>query len=347
MRQRNLLLIAACSFIAACSQSGGTSHGTNSALLPVPGAETQVRGSLAPDATMKFFTLSGATWPEYLTSGPDGDIWFTELYADQIARLAPDGTVTNFPLAQYRVDAEGITEGPDGNIWFSEPGAEGIGRMTPSGVVKSFALAGSPDPRGVTIGPDGNLWFAEYDAGGVGRVDIKTGKVSEFSTGDGNSSVWDVVVGPDGDIWFSDAGLNVIGRFNPKTLKFEASIKVPGYYPVPWGMLRASDGSIWFTERSEGKIATVIDGKVRAFGANSHAPYPDALAQGPGGIIWVTDQLGGTIARFNPKTREFLPAITLPSGDQPTGIVAGAHGNIWAAIDNYTQPNSIVEFPAH
>jgi streptogramin lyase len=346
MRQRLLALIAASCVVAGCSQHGASTGGTGNAVLPVPGVQARARQATAPDVTMKFFTLEGATWPEYITRGPDGDMWFTDLYTPQIGRITPDGDVTNFALPSG-IDAEGITEGPDGNIWFSEPGANGIGRLSPSGRIKSFAISGDPDPRGITVGPDKNIWFAEYDAGGIGRVDIKTGKVSQFLTGNSNSSVWDIRTGPDGDLWFTDWGLDAIGRFNPTTRKFDASIKVPGYFPTPWGMLKAADGSIWFTERREGKIGHVVDGKVRSFGPNTQSLYPDALVEGPGHVIWVTNQLGGTVSRFDETTEKFFTAITLPSGDEPTGIAIGPHDNVWAVEDNYSEPNAVIEFPAH
>jgi streptogramin lyase len=51
--------------------------------------------------------------------------------------------------------------------------------------------------------------------------------------------------------------------------------------------------------------------------------------------------------RFNPTSGKFLPEIRLPNGDIPTGIAVGADGNIWFAVANYTQPNSIGEIVLH
>ncbi len=55
-----------------------------------------------------------------LTEGPDGNIWFSGGTGSnpELGRIAPDGTVTTFPVSGVPF---AITTGPDGNIWFTEP----------------------------------------------------------------------------------------------------------------------------------------------------------------------------------------------------------------------------------
>ncbi len=62
---------------------------------------------------------SGSDGPADLTVGADGSVWFTEWANDRIGRLAPDGTVSEFPLAPNSFPLW-ITTAPDGSIWFTE-----------------------------------------------------------------------------------------------------------------------------------------------------------------------------------------------------------------------------------
>lgn len=103
-----------------------------------------------------------------ITTGADGNLWFVENGASQIARLTPTGTFTEFPVTQRPWD---ICKGPDGNVWFTEYNPQDntgfLGRITPSGVVTEYA---SPSyPLGLTTGPDKNIWFTEPSPGKIGR----------------------------------------------------------------------------------------------------------------------------------------------------------------------------------
>src|SRR5437660_697497 len=83
--------------------------------------------------------------PEGITTGPDGNLWFTENY--YIGRITPGGVFTEFPLPN---DPLGISAGPDGNLWFTEYSDDKIGRITPSGVFTEFPIP-TPDSGPVDI----------------------------------------------------------------------------------------------------------------------------------------------------------------------------------------------------
>src|SRR5438105_12933595 len=62
--------------------------------------------------------------PLRITSGPDGNIWFTESNSNpsKIGRITTAGIVTEFPVITSPSAPHGITAGPDGNLWFTETG---------------------------------------------------------------------------------------------------------------------------------------------------------------------------------------------------------------------------------
>src|SRR2546427_9682449 len=60
--------------------------------------------------------------PFGITAGPDGNLWFTEGYADEIGRITPAGVITQFHIPPRRIfpDPWGITAGPDEDLWVTE-----------------------------------------------------------------------------------------------------------------------------------------------------------------------------------------------------------------------------------
>src|SRR5438309_4301981 len=83
---------------------------------------------------IKEFAVPGYnSYPNHITAGPDGALWFTEL-GGNIGRITTEGTFTEYPVPTPNSAPYAITSGPDGNLWFTEYGANKIGRITPEGV---------------------------------------------------------------------------------------------------------------------------------------------------------------------------------------------------------------------
>src|SRR5262249_4122924 len=118
--------------------------------------------SLILPSFQEFAIPTAGSGPSAITAGPEGNLWFTEGKANQIGRITPAGTVTEFPLAGHSGPAE-ITAGPAGNLWFTGKGGSRIGRITPAGTMPEFLLPPEgPQPGGITGGPDGNLSFTQW-----------------------------------------------------------------------------------------------------------------------------------------------------------------------------------------
>lgn len=109
--------------------------------------------------------------PEGITAGPDGNLWFTEPYGNDIGRITPVSTIIQFAIPTDNSDPERIVAGPDGDLWFTELDGEQIGRITPTGKITNFMLSVPDDrPVDITKGPDGNLWFTNTSQNGIGRI---------------------------------------------------------------------------------------------------------------------------------------------------------------------------------
>src|SRR5579883_1402047 len=90
-------------------------------------------------------TCGGSCMPTGITTGPDGNLWFTESAGNKIGRMTPSGQIQEFPLPTTCGSAAGcgpagIASGPDGNLWFAEALGNRLGRITPSGPVEEVPL---------------------------------------------------------------------------------------------------------------------------------------------------------------------------------------------------------------
>jgi streptogramin lyase len=338
-----LVLVMLC--ISVGAGAGAASPRASQAAATVPHVGSANADSMR---SVKFFaTPTAFSWPYYIVAGPQGALWFTEFFANNIGRITTSGQVTEFPLALQDGGPQGIAAGADGNIWFTDPGANLIGRMTPSGAVTNFPIAApNPDPRGITAGPDGNLWYVEFNDGYIGRV-TPAGAITRFAIGNANSAPWDITTGPDGDLWFTESANGVIGRFNPQTLTFDQPLTVPTGGATPWGILLAPSGTVWVSERNGNKLASVQSGNITQFSIPQKTSYPDRIVASSDGGLWFTEQLAGDIGRFDPSTGKFERSVVLPSGSIPLGIAVGPDKNLWFTVASYHNAGTIGEIVLH
>jgi streptogramin lyase len=272
--------------------------------------------------------LPAQTLPGGITTGPDGNLWFTDLGTNAIGRITPAGVITEFPLAAAS-DPGGITTGPDGNLWFTELGPNKIGRITTAGVVSEFATpTPSSDPTEITTGPDGNLWFTEQFVAKIGRI-TPTGVFNpnpEFSTGI-TSGTAGITAGPDGNLWFTEYGSAKVGRITPTGTVTEFATGTQ-----PNEIAAGPDGSLWFAETGSAKVGRIsTGGNLTEFTLPAPATNFDyGMRVGPDGNLWSTDIQANLVYRITPLGA--ITAFPIPlSNSRPQGITMGPDGNLWIA----------------
>jgi streptogramin lyase len=239
-----------------------------------------------------------------ITAGPDGNVWFLENLVDQIARVTPDGQITEFPLHAQAVQLTQIVAGPDGNLWFTEGSANvasQVGRITPDGQVTQFTVPGDSawhTPSGITAGPDGALWLTEPWSDEIVRLST-TGQVREFTTGITRGAFpLSITAGPDGNLWFTEPGTNSIGRITTSGVVTEFDVGIrPG---SALGAITAGpDGALWFMEGGDhianqvGRITT--SGVVSEYAIPTYDHSSQSITAGPDGNVWFTEPNPGKI----------------------------------------------------
>jgi len=199
-----------------------------------------------------------------LTTGPDGNMWFTSPYENKIGKISPmTGEITEYNVPFANSNPRNIIALPDGNLWFTtsnENTPTALDKISPiTGDITVFNIATAdanlPGITYITIGSDGNLWFTD-PPNKIGKLSLVTGDVSEYNVPTENSYPLCITAGPDGNLWFSESYEGKIGKISPATdIITEYNIPNPGNYPNnagnigPFSITTGPDGNLWFVER--------------------------------------------------------------------------------------------------
>jgi len=293
-----------------------------------------------------------------ITTGPDGNLWFTQPFSDFIGKAVISGDGVSFaeyppPTAcprAFRFCLDGITGGPDGNLWFSETQRGQIGRLVPStGAITEFP--GAVFPLRITSGPDGNLWFGDPGANAVGRI-TTAGLVTEFvvpnpelSHGgaapnpDADADVEDfytygitggIAVGSDGNLWayVSADWLDVTPSSCPTVANDDLCAGIGDYLTSQWLVAMSP-----------------LDGTVqKAFPIGVISSNPQDLARGSDGNIWFPEPnmagpspwqsyAGMQVSSLSPTGELTAYATQFPN---PYDITAGPHHTMWFTERGHT-----------
>ncbi len=122
--------------------------------------------------TISEFTVpSPRSVPFHITTGADGNLWFTERDANKIGRMTPSGVFSEFQIPTPNSAPTGITLGPDDDVWFTKSTGNRIGRIDTNGVITEYVICGmGAAPARTAHGPDGAIWFTSQGANAIGRI---------------------------------------------------------------------------------------------------------------------------------------------------------------------------------
>ncbi len=271
-------------------------------------------GQITPAGALTLFNVPGNfNVIADLTSGPGGNLWFTEqedgvtlgeqpaigeITTGGVTKLygLPQGTTPD-PSRGVPVDPTVITTGPDGALWFGENGA--IGRITTSGTMQQYPLPTlTAAVEDITSGPDGAVWFTQQVSGGpwsIGRI-TTTGTITIYPLSQNSTSAF-ITAGPDGSVWFTE------NLYNPLTNNFAAAIgritatgkigtfklaNEPGTYAVAGNITKGPDGNLWFPLSYDSKYSGRTLGDIgratakgtvkmyQVFSSKAYGSYPPA-----------------------------------------------------------------------
>jgi virginiamycin B lyase len=288
----------------------------------------------APGPKLKQFRVPTAnSEPRAITTGSDGNIWFTEGTEftgapAKLARITPTGTVTEFAPGV----ADGcngciltdVVQGPDDILYVTSNDPTLIRFDTQTGLFldavdmpNSGALAGD-----LAIGGN-DLWISDFNNDSLWRYDIPTGQFTQFPV----PEPADVTVDADGNVWFTAPLNGSVARLDPVTggvTEFPAEGGL-----IPRSIAIATDGQVWFTSRfvpqGVGRLDPVT-GDMTAFLTPTN-PGPEGIAASPDGSVWFTQTTKGNIASID--NDGVITEGKAVRGSEPFGITVDASGDPW------------------
>jgi NHL repeat len=137
-------------------------------------------------------TQASMNFPLMAAYGPDGSLYFTDVWNDRVRRVDPNtGIITTFA---------GTGPTPDADCFASNTGIGQTGSAGDGGPATSAIVCG---PHGVTVDSSGNVYIAETGEHRIRRVDAKTGVITRVAgsgsptpTGDGSPATSIAIINP-------------------------------------------------------------------------------------------------------------------------------------------------------
>lgn len=171
-------------------------------------ADISTSGTITP------IPLAGSQEIWGLTSGVDGNVWFTDLGNNDIGRINASGSlVATYPLLDGDSAPLRITNGPGNTLWFTsattKSGTSAIYKATMGGALTRYTAP--YNFNFITAGPDGNLYLSPDGSSSVVRV-TTSGVVSKAATTPSGDVPNSITLGPDGNLWFIEPHKNFVGR---------------------------------------------------------------------------------------------------------------------------------------
>lgn len=258
--------------------------------------------------------------PISITRGPDGNFWFTLQNSSQVARITPQGVITEFITPTFSFPND-ITPGPDGNVWFSEGATGQIAFITPEGQITEIQFSLFDASSGITTGPDGNIWFCDLTGNNIWRYNLTTRGLTKFPVPTPDSFPEDITTGADGNLWFTEQSGAKIGRITTSGVITEFGIDLGNPRTIALG----ADGNLWFN-----LAFTPMIGRITPTGDMTFFPTPnnvEQIARGPGNTLLFTEFGANKIATITTdglvtESQEFR-------NSQPTGITGGTPRTVW------------------
>ncbi len=282
--------------------------------------------------------------PGLITAGPDGNYWFYEKTANQLASINPStGHITEIPLlTSANPGIDGLAAGPNGTLWFTEFNTNQVGEINTANDQISLVPAITPgsQPYGIVEGPDGNMWFTEAGANKIGMINPTTHVVHEYAIDSlGTDEAEGITVGPDKNLWFTLTGTDQIGVMNPTTGNMVAEYAVKTANAAPNSITLGSDGNLWFTESATYKVGTITPkGIVTEFYTNNDAVDPMSIVSGSDKNLWFVGSDYAGVQWINPTTHTInVHAYNYTNTSPATGIAADGNGNFWLTQQNGNQ----------
>ncbi|MBI5292177.1 MAG: protein kinase [Chloroflexi bacterium] len=239
----------------------------------------------------------------HILSAPSGELWFVQLYGDNLDRLDPSSETWS-PLMGLPCSCVPLAFDSGGSLWAGEYNA-GLWLIAADNSTTRFAAEqGMPSEatvRLVAFAPDGSVWAGSDKGVAV----IQNGKVSEVitaaSAGLAGDSINALFAGADGSMWVgTDGGAS---RRTPDGRWEHYGLGSPFSYTLAvTDIAEDNSGAVWIATSGDGAYR-LADGKWQRFAPRDPAgvalpsTYVNSVTVAADGSVWFGTQSGA--ARFD------------------------------------------------
>jgi virginiamycin B lyase len=303
--------------------------------------------------------------PHDLVVGPNGRIWITGFFSDQIWALDPssgDIEVFNVDTNPDELDQpRSLKFSQTGELWVVNGGAEKVLRLdVTSAQYQSFDVG--MYAHSLDLAANGDAWINDYFSKPerIARVAALDGEVTvlavpsaELSEVAGLPLPYGLQIDQKDRLWSTQMTANTLVGYN--IASGEASLyQMPMDNSGPRRLGIGPDGALWIPEFNTGHLSrfdpdTAEFERIR-LGPSSLGPYDVAVDQ-RSGVVWVAGALGSRLIRYQPETGEVahFPLPTQPAYMRHIAIDP-LTGDIWSSYSSLpaAQPKVVrLQFRAH
>jgi virginiamycin B lyase len=200
------------------------------------GKRTSTIGRINPDKSVEHFQLNTlAALPIYLSAGPDGGIWGTELYGNSILNISKQGVVNEYAIPTANSRPIAVIPDPTGKfMWFTEEAGVKIGKIDMAGKITEYAvpaLQKNDIVASLSFDRENNIWVQVYvdlnnpvPAGddyiikidkaihGEGITSLSSIPCTTHTIPSRNSMMHRIRMDYDGNLWFTEMMTDKLGK---------------------------------------------------------------------------------------------------------------------------------------
>jgi len=261
--------------------------------------------------------------PHDVASDPQGNAWVAER-AGKLGRFDPK----TYEFVEVAVAAGGAAPNrqrlgnpqidKNGILWVADgPNGRWLSYDTKYDKFASFQWPKGRGPAGgnsMAVHPDGTIYATgmgkEVRALNPEKAEFKFYESPSSGKGKQEPGAYGLAVAGDGSVWWAQDNIDKMGRIDPATGQIEEyTIPYTGGHAFPRRMNSDANGDLWVALWQAGKLMK-IDHKTREMKIFT-PPTPNAGAYSvvvdkKNDLVWVSEQKVDKIARFNPKTEEWV-----------------------------------------
>lgn len=287
--------------------------------------------------------------PHDLVIGPDGLVWITAFFYDQMWALDPvDGSYRKIDIdddPDVVAQARALKFGDDGRLWIVNGGTNAVIRLdTETGEYEEFDV--QMYAHSLDLDTKGNVWVNDYFAKQerVAKVDAKTGEVTIIGVPEANRPASEGIPLPYGlqvdkqdRLYSTQLAANTLVVYDTNTGDAEL-FEMPEENSGPRRPGIGPDGALWIPEFNTGYI-TRFDPESEEFervdlGLPTMGAYDIEVDQNSG-AVWITGSLDSSLFRYDPASGRIdrIPFPTEPAFTRHLAIDKD-NGDVWSAYSS-------------